>query len=128
LLRDLTSAIVEADAALTSSGQDIAQRVGTRIEELRNLLDGEGAEFVARLEARGDQVSGQIASVGERSLQSFDQKVTGLIALLTRRGDDLLSAMNAGASESARKVAALTGQISREKESSTKTTTSNAVY
>ena len=128
LLRDLTSAIVDADAALTSSGQDIAQRVGTRIEELRNLLDGEGAEFVARLEARGDQVSGQIASVGERSLQSFDQKVTGLIALLTRRGDDLLSAMNAGASESARKVAALTGQISRGEESSTKTTTSNAVY
>jgi hypothetical protein len=36
--------------------------------------------------------------------------------------------MNAGASESARKVAALTGQISREEESSTKTTTSNAVY
>ena len=128
LLRDLTSAIVEADAALTSSGQDIAQRVGTRIEELRNLLDGEGAEFVARLEARGDQVSGQIASVGERSLQSFDQKVTGLIALLTRRGDDLLSAMNAGASESARKVAALTGRISREEESSTKITTSNAAY
>jgi hypothetical protein len=44
-------------------------------------------------------------------LNDFERKAASLIQVLTRRGDDLLSAMTAAASESARKVAALSGEV-----------------
>ena len=56
-------------------------------------------------------MSQAVKSVSQRSLSDFERKTTALITLLTRRGDDLLSAMTAAASESARRVANLSGDV-----------------
>jgi len=91
--RDVAAAIAGIEAALAARGGDLTKVVSGQIDALRQLLDGQGAEFVAALGARGAEISVQIAGIGTRAEKSFEQRVSALIALLTRRGDDLLAAV-----------------------------------
>ena len=92
--RDVAAAISGIEATLAARGGDLAQAVSGQIDGLRKLLDGQGAEFVANLGVRGAEISDSIAGIGTRAEKSFEQRVTALVALLTRRGDDLLAAVS----------------------------------
>lgn len=109
--RKFESALSHADDIFLSRGVDVARTLATRIDELRGLLEREGSFFLDSLESRREHLSQAVDAVSQRSLGDFERKTAGLISLLTRRGDDLLSAMTAAASESARKVAQLAGEV-----------------
>lgn len=112
--RKFESALSNSDDVFLSRGVDVARTLATRIDELRALLERDGSSFLDQLDSRREQLSQQVEAVSQRSLGDFERKTTGLISLLTRRGDDLLSAMSAAASESARKVAQLAGDVDAE--------------
>ena len=63
---------------------------------------------------RGEDMSSQIAGVGARAMQTLDQQMTGLADLLTRRTDELVSAVNASAADPVRVLSALAGQLRSE--------------
>jgi hypothetical protein len=109
--RELETVVSGADDAFLSRGVDVARAIATRVEELRALLGGDAMSVLKGLESSSEEVARQIDAVSQRSLADFERKATSLINLLTRRGDDLLSGMTAAASESARKVAQLTGEV-----------------
>ena len=74
---------------------------------MRGLVEGPASDLVAKLGARGDEVADQIAGVSAQASQSFDQQIGALVALLTRRGDDLLAAITATAGGSVRELGSL---------------------
>jgi len=100
-------------------GAESTAQLVARIEELRGLVEGPASELVAKLGARGDEVADQIAGVSAQASQNFEQQVNNLVALLTRRGDDLLAAITASAGGSVRELGSLSGQIGVAVESST---------
>jgi hypothetical protein len=124
---EIAEALTRHAATLSETVETHVQRIGiesnaqlvARIEELRGLVEGPATELVVRLGARGDEVTGQIASISQQAAQSFDQQIANLVALMTRRGDDLLAAIAASASGSVRELGALSGQIGVAVESST---------
>jgi hypothetical protein len=109
--RDFQAALTGADEVFLGRSLELAGELSNRIAELRLLLDKDGRAFIEGFETHGAQWTSQVESISQRSLNDFERKAAGLISLLTRRGDDLLSAMTAAASESARKVAALSGEV-----------------
>jgi DNA anti-recombination protein RmuC len=76
---------------------------------------------VAALSERGEDVSARIAGVGERAVHSLDQQMAGLAALLTRRTDELIAAVNGSAADPVRALSALTGQLRSEVADSSET-------
>ncbi len=109
--RDFEAALSGADHAFVARGLDLARTLAARVAEMRALLVDDGMPLLKALDARSGDLSSQIEAASQRSLGDFERKAAGLIALLTRRGDDLLSAMTAAASESARKVADLKSEV-----------------
>ena len=109
--RDFQAALTGADEVFLGRGLDLAGALSNRIGELRLLLDNDGRAFIEGFETQSAQWASQVDSVSQRSLNDFERKAASLIGVLTRRGDDLLSAMTAAASESARKIAALSGEV-----------------
>lgn len=107
----LETVVAGADEVFLSRGLDVARAIAARVDELRTLLDGDALTLLKALEARSHDLSEQIDAVSQRSLGDFERKASQLIGTLTRRGDDLLSAMAAASSESARKVGHLTGEV-----------------
>ena len=59
-------------------------------------------------------MSTRIAGVGERAMHTLDQQMASLAALLTRRTDELISAVNGSAADPVRALSALTGQLRAE--------------
>jgi hypothetical protein len=124
---EIAEALTRHAANLSETVESHVQRIGVesnsqlvaRIDELRGLVEGPATELVARLGARGDEVTSQIASVSQQAAQSFDQQIANLVALMTRRGDDLLAAIAASASGSVRELGSLSGEIGVAVESST---------
>ncbi len=100
-------------------GAESTAQLVARIEELRGLVEGPAADLVAKLGARGDEVADQSAGVSAQASLNFEQQVNNLVALLTRRGDDLLAAITASAGGSVRELGSLSGQIGVAVESST---------
>ena len=76
---------------------------------------------MAALGERGEDVSARIAGVGERAIQTLDQQMASLAALLTRRTDELIAAVNGSASDPVRALSALTGQLRSEVADSSET-------
>jgi hypothetical protein len=109
--QEMETVVASADDVFLSRGLDVARAIAARVDELKSLLDGDALTVLKGLESSSEAVARQIDAVSQRSLGDFERKATSLINLLTRRGDDLLSAMTAAASESTRKVAQLTGEI-----------------
>ena len=83
-------------------------------DDLRAVIDGRGANLVAALGERGEDVSNQITGVGARAAQTIDQQMSGLVGLLTRRTDELIAAVNGSAADPVRILAALSGQVRAE--------------
>jgi hypothetical protein len=102
--------------SIDDTGGVLNHTLSGRIDEIRALIDGKGAEFVAQLGARGEEISERIAGVGENAAQAFDKQTTSLMSLMTRRSEDLLASINAGAAGSVRSLGALTSQLSAEVE------------
>ena len=100
---------------IEDSSGGLNQSLSGRIDEIRTLIEGKGAEFVAQLGARGDQISAKIAGVGESAAQAFDKQTTSLMSLMARRSEDLLASINAGAAGSVRSLGALTSQLSADR-------------
>ena len=69
---------------------------------------------MAALGERGEDVTARIAGVGERAMQTLDQQMASLSALLTRRTDELIAAVNGSAADPVRALSALTGQLRSE--------------
>jgi len=115
----LAAAIGNLDAALAGRGEEATANLASRIEELRALMEGPGAEFVANLGANGERISNQIITVSENAANTFDLQTSNLLALLARRSEDLLAAINAGGAGSIRSLGELTGRLSGEVEAST---------
>ncbi len=109
--RDFEAVLAGADDAFLARGVDVARELADRINALKTLLEGEGRTFLEAFAKRGDEMSQQVETVSLRAVGDFERKANALIGLLTRRGDDLLSAMAAASSESARRVAHLTGEL-----------------
>ena len=91
-------------AALGERGDDVSARIvgagdaiGARVDDLRQVIDGKGADLVAALGERGEDVSARIVGIGERATQTIDQQMASLAALLTRRTDELIAAVNGSA-------------------------------
>ena len=70
--------------------------------------------MLAALGERSEDVSARIAGVGERAIHTLDQQMASLAALLTRRTDELISAVNGSAADPVRALSALTGQLRAE--------------
>lgn len=117
--REISAALENLGKAVDGRGGDLAGAVSQRIDDLRKLLEGEGAELLAKLGATGSAVSEQISGVSERAAQAFERRSTGLVALLTRRADDLLSAISASTSESVRSLGEMTERMASEVGTST---------
>jgi hypothetical protein len=117
----LETVVSGADEVFLSRGFDVARAIGARVEELRGLVGGDALTLVQTLEARSQDLARQIETVSQRSLADFERKAAQLIGTLTRRGDDLLSAMSAASSESVRKVDHLTGEVDAHTERATTT-------
>ena len=109
--RELETVVSGADDVFLSRGVDVARAIASRVEDLRSLLGGDAMSVLKGLESSSEEVGRQIDAVSQRSLADFERKATGLINLLTRRGDDLLSSMTAAASESAHKVSQLSSEV-----------------
>ena len=81
---------------------------------MREVIEGKGADLVAALGERGQDVSARILGVGERAMHTLDQQMAGLATLLTRRTDELIAAVNGSAADPVRALSALTGQLRSE--------------
>ena len=81
---------------------------------MREVIEGKGADLVAALGERGEDVSARIVGVGERAMHTLDQQMAGLATLLTRRTDELIAAVNGSAADPVRALSALTGQLRSE--------------
>ena len=66
-------------------------------------------------------MSARIAGVGERAIHTLDQQMASLAALLTRRTDELIAAVNGSAADPVRALSALTGQLRSEVADSSET-------
>ena len=119
--KEVAAAIAGLEVALEERGGDVTGAISRKILELRALINAEGGQFIADLNARGETISNNIVGAGGQALQSFEQRVSAMVALLTRRGDDLLAAINAGSTESVRALSNLTGSLTEEVETSTST-------
>lgn len=119
--RDFESVVGTADTVFLARGVDLARTLGARIAELKALLEGDGFDLLKGLESRSENLASQIDAASQRSLADFERKASGLINLLTRRGDDLLSAMTASASESSRKVGQALAEVDAGTERATAT-------
>ncbi len=116
---EIAEAIARHAANVGETVESHVQRIGAestaqlvaRIEEMRGLVEGPAADLVSKIGARGDEVADQIAGVSVQASQNFEQQINNLVALLTRRGDDLLAAISATAAGSVRELGALSGQI-----------------
>ena len=89
----------DADATWAARGASVAGAIRARVDDLRDVIDGKGAELVTALGERGEDVSARIADVGERAIHTVDQQMASLAALLTRRTDELIAAVNGSASD-----------------------------
>ena len=70
---------------------------------------------------RGEDVSSQIVDVGSRAIQTIDQQMAGLTALLTRRTDELIAAVNRSAADPVRALGALSAELRTEVANSSET-------
>ena len=104
----------DADATWAARGASVAGAIRARVDDLRDVIEGKGADLVASLGERGEDVSARIADVGERAIQTLDQQMASLAALLTRRTDELIAAVNGSAADPVRALSALTGQLRSE--------------
>ena len=104
-------------AALGDRGQDVTSQIAVAGERAAQSLD----RAVAVLGDRGQDVSGQIAEAGDRAVQALDSQMAGLAALLTRRADDLIAAVNGAAADPIRALSALAGQVRAEVTNSSET-------
>ena len=102
-------------------GASVAGAIRARVDDLREVIEGKGADLVAALGERGEDVLARIAGVGERAIQTLDQQMASLAALLTRRTDELIAAVNGSASDPVRARSALTGQLRSEVANSSET-------
>ncbi len=57
----LARTAAEADSSWAARGGELAASISSRVNDLRRLIDGKGAELAAALGERGDNVSTQIA-------------------------------------------------------------------
>jgi chromosome segregation ATPase len=97
-------------AALDNRGQDVSNRIVIAGDHAAQSLD----RAVAVLGERGQEVSGHIAESGDRAIQAIDQQMAGLAAVLTRRTDDLIAAVNGAAADPVRALGALASQVRAE--------------
>ena len=102
-------------------GCELAAAIASRVDNLRSVIDGNGADLVTALGERGDDVSSRIAVAGARAVQTLDQQMGSLSALLTRRTDELIAAVNSAAADPVRMLTSLSGQLRAEIATSTET-------
>ncbi len=110
----MAKAITSLDNAFAAQGGGLTRMIGEQINDLRSIIDDKGSDFVARLGARGGEMSAELATAAERAAQAFDQRTTSLMSLMARRSEDLLGAVNAGSAASLQSLGALTAQIGQE--------------
>ncbi|HLX97280.1 MAG TPA: hypothetical protein VKR62_01170, partial [Roseiarcus sp.] len=117
----LMAAASEAESIWAARGASVAGAIRARVDDLREVIEGGGANLIAALGERGEDVSARIAGVGERAMHTVDQQMAGLAALLTRRTDELIAAVNGAAADPVRALSALTGQLRSEVADSSET-------
>ena len=105
-----TQALERVATTLDDRGFVVSGRILDAGERAAQALD----RVVAALGDRGEDVSIQIAGAGERAIASVDQQMAGLTALLTRRTEELIEAVNGAASDPVRALSALAGQLRAE--------------
>ena len=110
----LTRAASEAESIWSARGAAVANAIRAKVDDLREVIEGKGADLVTALGERGDDVSARFAGVGERAMHTLDQQMAGLATLLTRRTDELIAAVNGSAADPVRALSALTGQLRSE--------------
>ena len=111
----------DADSTWAARGASVAGAIRARVDDLREVIDGKGADLVAALGERGEDVSARSPDVGERAIHTLDQQMASLAALLTRRTDELIAAVNGSAADPVRALSALTGQLRAEVANSSET-------
>ena len=99
----------------------MASAIRAKVDDLRDVIEGKGGDLVAAIAERGEDVSARIVGVGERAMHTLDQQMAGLAALLTRRTDELIAAVNGSAADPVRALSALTGQLRSEVADSSET-------
>ena len=99
----------------------MASAIRAKVDDLRDVIEGKGGDLVAAIAERGEDVSARIVGVGERAMHTVDQQMAGLAALLTRRTDELIAAVNGSAADPVRALSALTGQLRSEVADSSET-------
>ena len=110
----LTRVASEAESIWSARGAAVANAIRAKVDDLREVIEGKGADLVTALGERGDDVSARFVGVGERAMQTLDQQMSGLATLLTRRTDELIAAVNGSAADPVRALSALTGQLRSE--------------
>ena len=110
----LTRAASEAESIWSARGAAVANAIRAKVDDLREVIEGKGADLVTALGERGDDVSARFVGVGERAMHTLDQQMAGLATLLTRRTDELIAAVNGSAADPVRALSALTGQLRSE--------------
>ena len=110
----LTRAASEAESIWSARGAAVANAIRAKVDDLREVIEGKGADLVTALGERGDEVSARFVGVGERAMHTLDQQMAGLATLLTRRTDELIAAVNGSAADPVRALSALTGQLRSE--------------
>ena len=110
----LTRAASEAESIWSARGAAVASAIRAKVDDLREVIEGKGADLVTALGERGDDVSARFIGVGERAMHTLDQQMAGLATLLTRRTDELIAAVNGSAADPVRALSALTGQLRSE--------------
>ena len=90
----LTRAASEAESIWSARGAAVANAIRAKVDDLREVIEGKGADLVTALGERGDEVSARFVGVGERAMHTLDQQMAGLATLLTRRTDELIAAVN----------------------------------
>jgi DNA anti-recombination protein RmuC len=110
----LTRAASEAESIWAARGSSVANAIRAKVDDLREVIEGKGADLLTALGERGDDVSARFVGVGERAMHALDQQMAGLATLLTRRTDELIAAVNGSAADPVRALSALTGQLRSE--------------
>ena len=82
----------EADSIWAARGASVANAIRARVDDLREVIDGKGADLLAALGARSEDVSARIVGAGN----SIKARVDDLRAVIDGKGADLLAALGRG--------------------------------
>src|SRR5208337_1163231 len=90
----------EADSIWAARGASVANAIRARVDDLREVIDGNGADLIAALGERTEDVSARIVGVGD----SIRARVDDLREVIDDKGAGLLAALTEAADQSARVI------------------------